>query len=414
MSDDTRISPAAAPIRYGEFVTLVACLMALNALAIDVMLPALQQIGEALGVADANARQLTITAYIIGFGIAQVAYGSISDRFGRKPVLLFGLVIYVIAGFLAASAWSFPALLAFRALQGLGAAATRVIAISLVRDCYSGRQMASVMSLVMMVFMAVPILAPGIGELIMLASGWRSIFALVAFLGMAVTLWSLFRLPETLAVENRRPLTVAKVGEAFRIVLTNRVSLGYTFGTALIMGCLFAFINSAQQIYVGIYDLGSLFPLAFSGSAILIGAAAFANSRLVQGLGMRRLSHGALIGFAALSAALAILSHFSDGPLPFPLFFVLISLIFCCFGFIGTNFNALAMEPLGQVAGTASSVLGSMQTVGGGMAGAFVGAAYDGTATPLGLGFMVLSLAALVVVAAGEGWKLFGTSVPSH
>ena len=288
MTDDTRSAPATASIRYGEFVTLTACLMALNALAIDVMLPALQLIGEDLAVADENARQLTITAYIIGFGIAQVAYGPISDRFGRKPVLLFGLVIYAVAGLLAASAWSFSALLAFRALQGLGSAATRVIAISVVRDRYSGRQMASVMSLVMMVFMAVPILAPGLGELIMLASGWRSIFALVAFLGMAVTLWSLFRLPETLAVENRRALTVAKVGEAFRIVLTNRVSLGYTFGTALIMGCLFAFINSAQQVYVGLYDLGSLFPLAFSGSAILIGAAAFANSRLVQRFGMRR------------------------------------------------------------------------------------------------------------------------------
>jgi DHA1 family bicyclomycin/chloramphenicol resistance-like MFS transporter len=262
--------------------------------------------------------------------------------------------------------------------------------------------------------MAVPIVAPSLGEIIMLVAGWRTIFALVALLGFAALVWSTLRLPETLDPLNRRALTLEKVGEAFVIVLTNRMALGYTFGTALIFGCLFGFLNSAQQIYVGIYDLGSLFPVAFSGSAILIGVASFTNSRLVSRLGMRRLSHGALVGFAVLSAILAAASELSAGPLPFPLFFALISLIFCLFGFIGTNFNALAMEPLGHVAGTASSVLGAMQTFGGGMLGALIGYFYDGTATPLALGFMLLSLSAMVVVAAGEGWKLFGTSVPSH
>lgn len=411
---DVRALPAAGSIRYGEFVTLTACLMALNALAIDVMLPALQLIGERLAVPDPNARQLTITSYVLGFGIAQLVYGPVSDRFGRKPVLVFGLIVYALAGALAAAAWSFPALLAFRAVQGIGAASTRVMAISLVRDRFAGRQMASVMSLVMMVFMAVPILAPSLGEAIMFVTGWRAIFAAVAILGVAVTIWSMIRLPETLPVERRRPLTLAKVVEAFRIVLTNRLSLGYAFGTALVFGCLFAFLNSAQQVYVGIYGLGPWFPVAFSGSAVLIAVASFINSRLVERFGMRRLSHSALVGFAVLSAMLAAAAHFSDGPVPFPIFFALISLIFCLFGFIGTNFNALAMEPLGHVAGTASSVLGAIQTFGGGMLGALVGAAFDGTTTPLGLGFAVLSLAALLVVAAGEGWKLFGTSAPAR
>jgi MFS transporter, DHA1 family, multidrug resistance protein len=400
----------AGRIPYVEFVLLIASLMALNAMAVDIMLPALQQIGADLSVADPNSRQLTITSYILGFAVAHLIYGPLSDRFGRKPVLLAGLLIYSVAGLAAAVAGSFSLLLAFRALQGIGAAATRVVAVAVVRDVYEGRKMASVMSLAMMVFMAVPILAPSLGQAVLLVSDWPAIFGLIAAAGIAVTVWSMFRLPETLPMERRRPLNPASVFGAFRVVLTNRMAFGYAAATSLIFGVLFAFLNSSQQIYVEIYGLGVWFPIAFSAGAVLIAVASFTNSRLVQRLGMRRLAHGALLVFAIISGLLAIISALNDHSAPFPVFFVLMSLGLCCFGFIGTNFNALAMEPLGAVAGTAASVLGAMQTFGGGLIGALIGQAYDGTITPLATGFLVLALAALGVVLIVERGRLFGAT----
>jgi DHA1 family bicyclomycin/chloramphenicol resistance-like MFS transporter len=247
---------------YWELVTMIACLMALNAAAIDIFIPSLQEMGAALGVTDENQRQLVITAYILGFGGAQIVYGTLSDRFGRRPILFFGLTVYILASVAAIFSPTFGLLLALRAVQGIGAAATRVIAISVVRDCFGGRRMASVMSLVMMVFMAIPVIAPNIGQAIMLFGSWREVFIAVAAFGLFVAIWSAVRLPETLAPADRRELTFKRISEAFRIVLTNRVAFGYTISTALIFGVLFGFINQAEQIYTGVYGLGPIFTLA--------------------------------------------------------------------------------------------------------------------------------------------------------
>ncbi|WP_224407605.1 multidrug effflux MFS transporter [Afifella sp. IM 167] len=392
---------------YVEFVTLAASMMALNALAIDIILPALDDIATGLDIVDQNSRQFVVTAFVIGFGIAQLAFGPLSDRFGRKPILLVGLVIYAVGGTAAALAQDFQWLLAFRMIQGMGAAATRVVAISVVRDAFGGRQMASIMSLVMMVFMAVPIIAPTLGQGILFVASWHWIFLATAIFATIVFIWAGLRLPETLADENRRPLNARKVIEAFRIVLTNRQAFGYAFATALIFGGLFSFLNSSQQIYEEIFGLGAWFPIAFSGSAVLIGGAAFTNSRLVGRFGMRRLSHSALIAFCTLSALMSLASLLSDGPLPFWAFFALVSATFCCFGFVGTNFNALAMEPLGHVAGTASSVLGFMQTFGGGFFGGIVGYLYNGTILPFACGLTILSVLAISTVLVAEGGVLF-------
>ncbi|WP_051630530.1 multidrug effflux MFS transporter [Afifella pfennigii] len=397
----------ASPIPYVEFVALVATLMALNALAIDVILPALDNISGEFALADENSRQFVVTAYVIGFGAAQLAWGPLSDRFGRKPVLLVGLVIYGLGALAAGLATGFSMLLACRLIQGIGAAATRVVAISVVRDVFGGRRMASVMSLVMMVFMAVPIVAPSLGQLVLFAASWHWIFVVMGLYGLGMILWSAIRLPETLADEYRRPLSAGKVAEAFAIVLTNRQALGYTLATALIFGGLFSFLNSSQQIYVEIFDLGAWFPVAFGASAIPIAAASFTNSRLVGRFGMRFLSHAALIGYCALAFLMTLASVLTPGLLGFWPFFVLISLIFCLFGFVGTNFNALAMEPLGHVAGTASSVLGFMQTFGGGFFGAIVGYLYNGTVTPFASGLTVLSLLAIGAIFIAEGGTLF-------
>jgi len=392
-------------ISRAEFMALAAALMALNAMAIDIMLPGLQQIGAALGVEDPNRRQLVVSAYVGGFGIAQLFYGPIADRFGRRGPLLVGLAAYIVTAFACAFAPNFGFLLVLRFLQGIGAASTRVIAISAIRDVFGGRQMAEVLSMVMMVFMVIPVIAPSLGQAAMLFGSWHMIFLLMGFASLIVTLWAMFRLPETLSPELRRSLSVGSIAQGFRYVLTNRISLCYTLATTAILGGLFGFINSAQQIYVDIYDLGSLFPIMFAVGAGLMAISSFTNSRFVGRFGMRRLSHGALIGFLIttgiwLGLALA-------GPIPFPIFFVLFSASMFQFGWVGTNFNAIAMEPLGHVAGTAAAVQGFIATIASGLIGALIGQAFDGTLRPLAGGYFLLGLAALILVLIGEHGRLF-------
>ncbi|SDN90555.1 MFS transporter, DHA1 family, bicyclomycin/chloramphenicol resistance protein [Phyllobacterium sp. OV277] len=402
---------ASAPRLMGmgkvEFIGMMAMLMAINALAIDIMLPGLQQIGASLGVTNENHRQYVISAYLLGFSISQLFYGPISDRFGRRKPLLFGLAVYVIAATSAAFVPSFASLLFFRLIQGIGSAATRVITISIVRDVYGGRQMAEVMSLIMMVFMIVPVIAPGTGQAVMIFGDWHLIFIFMAVIAAAVTLWMYIRLPETFDPADQRPFTLKSVAQGFKIVLTNRVALCYTLASAFLFGALFGFINSAQQIYIGIYDLGIWFPVAFASVAITMAFSSFMNSRLVGRFGMRRLSHGALLGFLTISTIWVLLTIFGPYPTPFPLYLVLFALAMFQFGWIGSNFNALAMEPLGHVAGTASSVLGFMGTAGGGAIGALIGQSFDGTTLPLVMGFFVVSVIGLIFVLIAEKGKLF-------
>jgi len=393
-----------------EFIALVAALMALNALAIDIMLPGLQQIGASLGVENENHRQYVITAYILGFGVPQLIYGPISDRFGRRWPLIIGMVFYIAAAAAASFAPSFEMLLALRFLQGVGAAGTRVIAVSLVRDVFGGRAMAEVMSLVFMVFMIIPVIAPLLGQGVMLFSEWHMIFVLMAVIATVATLWTLLRLPETLAPAQRRPFTVAAILGGFGIVLTNRVALCYTLASTLVFAGLFGFINSAQQIYVGIYGLGVWFPVLFAAVAGMMAVSSFANSRLVGRFGMRRLSHGALIGFLAVNVVTFSLAL--AGPMPLWAFATLFTLAMLQFGWIGSNFNAIAMEPLGHVAGTASAIQGFIQTLGGGLIGAAIGQAFDGTVVPFTAAFCLLALGGLVLVLIGEKGRLFGTYSP--
>ncbi|WP_246591048.1 multidrug effflux MFS transporter [Aminobacter anthyllidis] len=393
------------PIPRWEFIALAAALMAVNALAVDIMLPALQQIGAALNVESENHRQYVITAYFAGLALALLAYGPISDRFGRRKPLLFGLGIYVLAAFAAAFAPSFETLLALRFVQGIGAASTRVIAVSVVRDRFGGRQMAEIMSLIFMVFMIVPVVAPAMGQIVMLFSEWHMIFIVMAVSALAITLWAAIRLPETMHPEDRRPLSILSIAKGFRTVLTTRMSLWYTLASMTIFGALFGFINSAQQVYVGLYGLGVWFPLVFAAIAGMMSVSSFLNSRLVGKLGMRKLSHGALIGFLLVSAIWLIWSL--TGPVPFPAFIVLFALAMFQFGWIGSNFNSIAMEPLGHIAGTASSVQGFMQTLGGGLIGAAIGQSFDGTTVPLAVGFCGVAAIGLVMVLIAEKGKLF-------
>ena len=302
---------------------------------------------------------------------------------------------------------TFTILLALRFIQGLGAAATRVIAVSVIRDRFGGRAMAEIMSLVFMVFMVVPVIAPGIGQVVMLFFDWHVIFIFMGLLALLVAIWTAVRLPETLALENRRPLTLSSLWTAFSIVMTNRISLFYTLATAVVFGALFGFINSAQQVYVGIYDLGVWFPVLFAAVAGMMAVSSFLNSRLVGRFGMRRLSHGALVGFFLVTSLFFGLSLI--GPMRLPLFMLLFTTAMLQFGWIGSNFNSIAMEPLGHVAGMASSVQGFITTVGGAVIGAAIGQAFDGTVTPLAAGFCGVSLIGLILVLIAERGRLFGS-----
>jgi DHA1 family bicyclomycin/chloramphenicol resistance-like MFS transporter len=394
-----------------EFIAMVAALIAINAFAIDIMLPGLQQIGAGLGEPDPNRRQLVIPAYMLGFGVLQLVFGPLSDRFGRRGPLLFGLGIYCLAAVSAFLVTDFSHLVFLRFVQGAGAAASAVIATALVRDLFVGDAMARTMSLVFMVLMISPILAPGLGQALLQVIEWRGLFLFMALVGICVTIWVALRLPETLKPENRRPLTFGAVIEGFGIVFSNRIATGYILAVAMIFGALMGYLNSSQQLYVEHYGVGTWFPAYFAAGAAFSALGGFANSKLVEHLGMRRLAHGALLAFIGAAALMVVLEL--AGALPLPAFVALSMVIFFAFSMIMPNFGALALEPLGAVAGTAASTQGFLQMVLGAAIGTAIGQLFDGTAVPLAIGFFGLGLIArLLVHFAGRQAVADGAGLP--
>lgn len=381
----------------GEFIVLVAMMMALTALSVDIMLPALPQIGEALGLANANDRQIVIVIYMLGFSIGQLAYGRLSDRYGRKLVLMAGMAIFIAGSLAAALASDFVLLLTARMVQGLGAAAPRVIAIALVRDRYAGREMARVMSFAMAIFIILPVLAPSIGQGLLQVGTWRLAFDFLLLTGIVVALWSGLRLPET-APDRGEPLPI---GEATRFVLETPQTIGYAVAGGLAFGSVLSYVSSAQQVFVDVYGLGEAFPLAFGATALMIAVASITNAMLVERFGMRRLSHASLVAFIAISALLVGAALL--GAASFWLFIGTMMPLFLLFGLVAPNFNALAMEPQGHNAGMASSVVGFASTGLGALGGGIVGHLFDGTVLPLALGFLCLSVLAFLVVVWVEG-----------
>jgi DHA1 family bicyclomycin/chloramphenicol resistance-like MFS transporter len=399
------VSSSHRPMGFAEFVVLIAGIMALNPLAMDMMLPALPNIGHALQIDVGNRLQAVLSTFLIGFGAGQLAVGTLSDRFGRRPVLLGGIAVYCIAGALAVAAPSFETLLLARLMQGFGTSATRVIATSIVRDCYAGRRMASVMSLAMMIFIAVPVIAPSLGQLVMLWVEWRGLFVVLLLYGLMVLTWSALRMPETLPLSERRPLKIADVLGAFRQTVTNRQTLGYALAAGCVVGSLFGFVFCSQQVFTEIFGLGRYFPLAFAAVAIGTAGAGFLNSRFVGRLGMRRMSHGALVGFVAVAGIMLAAARLQM--LPVSLFIALSACMMFAFGLMFANFTALAMEPQGHIAGTASSFYGSITTLLGIGIGTAIGQSYDGTLLPFTTGFFLCTLAALAVVLIAERGRLF-------
>jgi MFS transporter, DHA1 family, multidrug resistance protein len=394
-----------APLAFAEFVSLVAATMALTALGIDSMLPALPAIGASLDVSEPNHRQFVITAFLIGFGVAQLVYGPLSDRFGRRPVLALALAFYVATSVLAAASGSFVLLLVARAAMGASAAGARVIAVALVRDCFAGRAMARVMSLAFIVFMAAPIVAPSLGQLVLYLGSWRLIFWAVAGVAALVLAWFWLRMPETLAPEARLSLNPRRVLADYAMMFKDRQAVGYTLGITLLSGGMFGFIGSVQQVMDAVFHAPELLAVVFPCVAGTMAVGSFLNSRLVMKMGMRRISHTALAGMIVFSAIHLAVAW--SGLESIWSFTVLQALMMMCVGLSTSNFSAMAMERMGEIAGTASSLQGFVTTLGSALIGAAIGQAFDGTTVPLYIGFLAMGLLAFAVVAVTERGRMF-------
>ena len=394
------IKPA---LRPGEFVPLVALLMALVALAIDAILPALPAIGHDLGAPRRNDVQFVVTAVLLGLGLGQIVFGPLSDGIGRKPSIHAGLVLFMSGCVMSIFAHTFEVMIAGRILQGIGIAGPRIVTVALVRDQYEGRQMARLMSFAMAVFILVPTVAPSLGLGILWLGGWRAIFA-TFFIIAAVTLaWFSLRQPETLPPARRRPLSPRAVGGAALEALRIRAALGYTVATGCVFAPFVAYLSSSQQIFQEAYGTGALFPAYFGMLALAFGGASLVNGWLVMKYGMRRLSRMATVSLTLVSAVSWTLAFAFEGLPPFWLFMTCLLVIFLCIGLLFGNLNALAMEPLGHIAGVGAGVVASLSTFISVPFGALVGHSFDGTIYALMAAFGVFGAGTYAAMRWAEG-----------
>ncbi|MDJ0820981.1 MAG: multidrug effflux MFS transporter [Paracoccaceae bacterium] len=387
------------PIHRVEFIALMAMMFSTIAFSIDAMLPALPEIGAALTPEDVNQAQLVITSFVLGMGIGTLFTGPLSDRFGRRPVIVAGVGLYIISALVAAVAQTLELLLLARVFQGLGAAGPRVVALAIIRDLYAGRIMAQIMSFVMIVFSLVPALAPSLGAVIIALSGWRSVFIAFVVFGSVSVIWMLARLPETLPKESRRPFRLDALWAAV-VEMVRHPVVGLSIAVqSLCFGMLFSMLSSTQQIFDITFDRSASFPLWFGGIAVVAASASFLNAALVVRLGMARLVTAMLAVQVALSAGMVaiLLGGVSGLPL-FAAFVLWQTSVFFQAGMTIGNLNAIAMEPMGHIAGTAASVIGSIATV---MAVVFavpVGLMFDGTPLPLAVGILAEAILALLLM----------------
>jgi DHA1 family bicyclomycin/chloramphenicol resistance-like MFS transporter len=388
-----------------EMTFMLAGLMALNAFAIDAMIPALPDIGRALNVARENDRQLVVIAYFLGFASTQLLWGPLADRFGRKPILAAGVSLYGIFALLCAFAGSFPLLIAGRAAMGASAAVTRVLVVAMVRDLFEAEAMARVMSLVFMTFMLVPVLAPNIGQFILLFASWRAIFLVLGAYALTMLIWSWYRLPETLHPEFRRPLELHAMARAMLAAVTDRKSLGYTLALTISFSALIAYISSIQQIVFDAFHEGGYIGLVFACIAAPMALASYLNSRVVGRYGLRRVGHTAALAFAIVTAlhALVVIAGFEN----LWTFIVLQGLTMGCFAFTSSNLGTLAMENMAPIAGTASSVQGVVSTIGAAAIGFVIGQQFDGTPGPFVIGTALCALGGFVLIMLTEPKQLF-------
>ena len=393
------------PMKEVEFVLLLASLMALQALAIDVMLPALAVMVDELGVASSNDRQLVIGVFLVSSGAFALFSGPLADRFGRRPVVLACLAGYLVTSLLAALANSFSTMLVARVAQGVFSSGLMTLPAAILRDRFAGDRMARTQSMIAMVFMAVPMLAPLLGQGIMLLFGWRAIFAVMALLPALVAIWAWFRLPETLHPEYRQKLELRTIAGNMRLTFTLREATGYVLAGALVQATILGYINSSQQLIGEALGAGEWFPTIFGVMAAGMALTNFVNSRIVERFGARRVSQGAMFVFifvGMIHAGVAVSGHETLTG-----FVVLMMISMCMVSFMGGNFMSIAMQPFARIAGSAASAMAALRLVGGAAIGLAMGRAYDGTAVPLTLSLIVLGIGILLLFLYSERGRLF-------
>lgn len=379
---------------------LTALLMSLVALAIDMILPALPAVAETFSLGQANRAQFVLSAVFLGMVAGKLLFGPLSDSWGRKRAIYLGLGGYIGGALVCYFAVDFNIFLLGRLIQGIGVAAPRVVCIALVRDQFEGREMAQIMSFIMMVFILVPAIAPALGQGILYLAEWRAILVVFMLTGLLSLGWFALRQPETLAYENRRPFGMSGILAAAGEVIRHPAALGYTLSIGFVFAGFVGYLISSQQIYDQIYARGEQFPYYFGALALVIGMASTLNARLVLRYGMRRLSLLALLGIGLVASAAIAVEYALPGALAFHWFLLFCLLAFFCIGILFGNLNALAMEPLGHIAGTGSAVVGAISTVISVALGTLVGQMIDTDVMPLLVGFLLMSIATL----AAFGW----------
>jgi len=390
-------------IRRVELLALLSLTMALTAISIDLMLPAFGEMRAAFGMDPDSPRiSATITVLFVGLAGAQMLYGPLSDRFGRKPVLYAGMGLYALGAVGAALAPSFGLLLVSRFLWGVGSAGARVISLAIVRDTYEGDQMARMMSLLMAVFILVPVMAPSIGAAIITVLPWRAVFWFcVVYVGV-VAVWSM-RLPETLPPSKRISLSFEGISKAARVVVTQRAAMAYSVAMMLLFGVFASYLASSQLIFDDVFDMADRFPLVFGGLAAVMGVTALVNASIVQRFGARRIVRHAIVGYMAIAGVLVAVALSTGGRPGFWVFAGLLAPLLSMNALLSPNLNALAMEPMGEVAGTASALIGTAQVGGGALLGSLIDSAYDGTITPLAVAFLGFGILIWMIVRWGAG-----------
>lgn len=382
-----------------EFISLIAMMMATVAFSIDAMLPALPEIGAELSPSDINQAQLILTSFVLGMGIGTFFTGPLSDAFGRKPVIVAGAVVYILSAGVAWASSSLELVLIARVTMGLGAAGPRIVALAIVRDLYSGREMARMMSIGMMIFTLVPAIAPMLGQFVISFAGWRGIFAAFAIFATMVAIWTMVRLPEPLAVENRRPFRPVLMLSAVKEMLQHPTVRLSILVQTLCLATLFTMITMVQQVYDIIFDRAASFPFWFTIVALLAGSASVLNAALVVRIGMRRIITWSLAFQILFSATMFVLEGLSlPTTLAFGLFVAWQTSVFFMAGTTMGNLNAMAMEPMGHIAGMAASVIGAISTVCAAAIAAPIGLLFDGTLTPITLSILIMSCISFLVM----------------